>query len=276
MRLATCLAGAPLNLPVMRLVQQAMLPGSRPSVLAEVLPLRSTAASHPGVRAGDLHGRRRVRLPAGVHDRLLLRLPPQGQARRAREGLGLRLGPARFAGGLPCVPHRGRTRRPAFGWQTVTIDDREKVWFGTPRPVRNQARAAARSHRNPLLVVPGGDAWSPPPGSRVVVGAPHVDGQPLHRTELTGTHTVLVIPDGDGWKPRPGTEGEFARVAVPGELGRYRLLTGIVIAETARQLGIRTARTPRPPRRGLSYGSVLGQTAPPETDLVQPWQLTEY
>jgi hypothetical protein len=35
-RLATCLAGAPLNLPVMRLVQQAMLPGSRPSVLAEV------------------------------------------------------------------------------------------------------------------------------------------------------------------------------------------------------------------------------------------------
>ena len=162
----------------------------------------------------------------------------------------------------------------AFGWQTVTVDDREKVWFGTPRPVRNEARAAARGHRNPLLVVPGGDAWSPPPGSRVVVCAPDVDGPPLQRTELIGTGTVLVIPDGDVWQPRPGIE--FARVAVPGELGRYRLLTGIVLAEAARQLGARPARTPRPPRRGLSYGSVLGQTIRPDTDLVKPWELTQY
>jgi tRNA G18 (ribose-2'-O)-methylase SpoU len=82
----------------------------------------------------------------------------------------------------------------ALGWQTVTIDDREKVWFGTPRPVRSQARAAARSHRNPLRVVPAGDAWSPPPGSRVVVCSPDVDGPTLHHTTLTGAGTVLVIP----------------------------------------------------------------------------------
>ncbi len=162
----------------------------------------------------------------------------------------------------------------AFGWQTVTVDDREKVWFGTPRPVRNEARAAARSHRNPLRVVPAGDAWSPPHGSRVVVCAPDVDGPALHRTELTGTGTVLVIPDGDGWEPP--SDAEFARVAVPGEPGRYRLLTGIVLAEAARQLGTRTSTALRPPRRGLSYGSMLGQTALPDTDLVQPWELTQY
>lgn len=162
----------------------------------------------------------------------------------------------------------------AFGWQTVTVDDREKVWFGTPRPVRNEARAAARSHRNPLRVVPAGDAWSPPHGSRVVVCAPDVDGPALHRTELTGAGTVLVIPDGDGWEPPP--DAEFARVAVPGEPGRYRLLTGIVLAEAARQLGTRTITALRPPRRGLSYGSMLGQTALPDTDLVQPWELAQY
>jgi tRNA G18 (ribose-2'-O)-methylase SpoU len=201
----------------------------------------------------DAHGRRQARAPRPESHRptLLLAAPRD----HVEAGSSLR-------------------SAAAFGWPTVTIDDREKVWFGTPRPVRNEARAAARSHRNPLRVVPAGDAWSSPPGSRVVVCAPDVDGPPLHRTELTGTGTVLVIPDGDGWEPRPGTE--FARVAVPGELGRYRLLTGIVLAEAARQLDTRTAGARRPPRRGLSYGSVLGQTALPDTDLVQPWELTEY
>ncbi|MGI5175975.1 TrmH family RNA methyltransferase [Dactylosporangium sp. CA-152071] len=162
----------------------------------------------------------------------------------------------------------------AFGWQSVTLDDREKVWFGTPRPVRNEARAAARSHRNPLRVVPAGDAWSPPPGGRVVVCGPDVDGPPPHRTELTGPGTTLVIPDGDGWEPVPGAE--FARVTTPGNVGRYRLLTGIVLAEAARQLGARTGGVPRPPRRGLSFGSGVDLTVPPDADLVQPWELTLY
>ncbi|WP_238016967.1 TrmH family RNA methyltransferase [Dactylosporangium sp. AC04546] len=161
----------------------------------------------------------------------------------------------------------------AFGWPVVTVDDREKVWFGTPRPVRTEARAAARSHRNPLRVAPAGDAWSPPPGTRVVVCGPDVDGPPLHRTELTGPGTVLVVPDGDGWSAPP--DAEFARVAVPGEPGRYRLLTGIVLAEAARQLGPRPAGAARPPRRGLSYGSALAHSAP-EADLVLPWELLEY
>lgn len=162
----------------------------------------------------------------------------------------------------------------AFGWQAVTVDDREKVWFGTPRPVRNEARAAARSHRNPLRVIPAGDAWSWPSGGRVVVCAPDVDGPPLHRTELTGAGTMLVIPDGHFGDPPEGAE--FARVTTPGELGRYRFLTGIVLAEASRQLGARIARARRPPRRGLSYPSALDQTALSEADLVESWELTQY
>jgi tRNA G18 (ribose-2'-O)-methylase SpoU len=201
----------------------------------------------------DAHGRRQARAPRPESHRpnLLLAAPRD----HVEAGSSLR-------------------SAAAFGWQTVIVDDREKVWFGTPRPVRNEARAAARAHRNPLRVVPAGDAWSPPRGSRVVICAPDVDAPPLHRIELTGTGTVLVIPDGGGWEPPPGAE--FARVAMPGEPGRYRLLTGIVLAEAARQLGARVAPASRPPRRGLSYSSTLSQTARPDTDLVQPWELTRY
>jgi tRNA G18 (ribose-2'-O)-methylase SpoU len=203
----------------------------------------------------DAHGRRQVRTPRPESHRptVLLATPRD----HVEAGSSLR-------------------SAAAFGWQTVTVDDREKVWFGTPRPVRTQARAAARSHRNPLRVVPAGDAWSAPPGSRVVVCSPDVDGPTLHHTKLTGAGTVLVIPDHDGWEPPPGAE--LARIAVPGEPGRYRLLTGIVLAEAARQLGGRTTTTVpgRPPRRGLSYRSALSQATPPDTDLVQPWELTRY
>ena len=85
------------------------------------------------------------------------------------------------------------------------------------------------------------------PGRRLRTGRRRAAAAP-HRPDRPGT--VLVIPDTDGWEPRPGTE--FARVAVPGVAGRYRLLTGIVLAEAARQLGIRAAAVPRPPRRGMS------------------------
>ncbi|MFY1691095.1 TrmH family RNA methyltransferase [Plantactinospora sp. WMMB782] len=201
----------------------------------------------------DAHGRRQARAPRPESHRptLLLAAPRD----HVEAGSSLR-------------------SAAAFGWQTVMADDREKVWFGTPRPIRAEARAAARSHRNPLRVVPAGDAWSSRAGSRVIVCAPDVDGPPLHHAKLTGSSTVLVIPDGDGWEPPP--DAEFARVTVPGEPGRYRLVTGIVLAETARQLGTRTVTARRPPRRGLSYSSMLGHTALPNTDLVHPWELTAY
>ncbi|MEU7875610.1 TrmH family RNA methyltransferase [Dactylosporangium sp. NPDC049140] len=159
----------------------------------------------------------------------------------------------------------------AFGWASVAVEDRDKVWFGTSRPVRAEGRAAARSHRNPLRVVP---SEGPGPAySRIVVCSPAADGPPVHRTDLTGAETLVVIPD-EGWAPPPGCAVTWARVEAPGITGRYRLVTGIVLAEIARQLGARAAG--RPPRRGLSYGSDLRLTAPGDGDLVETWELLAY
>jgi hypothetical protein len=160
----------------------------------------------------------------------------------------------------------------AFGWSAVAVEDRERVWFGTPRPVRAEGRAAARSHRNPLRVVPsdGPD----PVYSRIVVCSPGADGPPVHRADLTGAGTLIVIPD-EGWEPPPSGVLETARVDAPGVTGRYRLVTGIVLAEAARQLGARpTGTAGRPPRRGLSYGSGLGLT--PAGELIGAAELMEY
>ncbi|MFG2039950.1 TrmH family RNA methyltransferase [Dactylosporangium sp. NPDC048998] len=161
----------------------------------------------------------------------------------------------------------------AFGWPSVAVEDRDKVWFGTPRPVRAEGRAAARSHRNPLRVVPA-PGGPDPAYTRIVVCSPGADGPPVHRADLTGAGTLLVIPD-TGWEPPPGAE--FARVDAPGAAGRYRFVTGIVLAEAARQLGPRpTGAAPRPPRRGLSYGSGLVLDAPADADVVEPWELLRY
>ncbi|MGI5239472.1 TrmH family RNA methyltransferase [Dactylosporangium sp. CA-139066] len=157
----------------------------------------------------------------------------------------------------------------AFGWTSVGLDDRDKVWFGTPRPVRAEGRAAARSHRNPLRVVPGGGVQG---YTRVIVCTEDADGPPVHRTDLTGAGTLLVVPDGDFDAP---AGAQFARVGAAGAAGRYRFLTGIVLAEAARQLGPRPEGSAgRPPRRGLSYRSELGLDA--AGDLVEPWELLEY
>jgi tRNA G18 (ribose-2'-O)-methylase SpoU len=172
----------------------------------------------------------------------------------------------------------------AFGWRTVGFDDRDKVWFGTPRAVRSEGRAAARSHRNPLRVVPmQADAY--PAFSRVVVAGARVDGPPLHRVDLAGgPHTLLVLPDEEAPEPdqdwrRPGRTLEFARVELP-RLDfpyRYRLVASIVLAEAARQLGTRsTGRPAGRPRHRLSYESTLTLGAPTDIDLVTPVELREY
>lgn len=156
----------------------------------------------------------------------------------------------------------------AFGWQTVGLDDRDKVWFGTPRTMRAEGRAAARSHRNPLRVVPvSGSVHNG--HDRVVVAGTHVPGPPLHRVDLTGgPRTALVIPDGT---VPEGAGIQYARVDVPASADRYRLVASIVLAEAARQLGIRPATRPR----RFAYESTL-TLVPPDSDLVHPDELLAY
>ncbi|MFD4142847.1 SAV_2336 N-terminal domain-related protein, partial [Streptomyces sp. NPDC058572] len=68
-RLAACLAAAPLNLAVMRMVQSTMLPGSPPSDLAEIL-FSGLLRRVPGGRSGDPLERAYDFVP-GIRERLL-------------------------------------------------------------------------------------------------------------------------------------------------------------------------------------------------------------
>jgi tRNA G18 (ribose-2'-O)-methylase SpoU len=171
----------------------------------------------------------------------------------------------------------------AFGWRAVGLDDSERVWFGVPRAVRTEGRAAARSHRNAIRVLPM-RAEGPLGFARVVVAGAEVDGPLLHRVDLAGGRkTLLVLPDeehkrGVDWRSL-APKVEFARVALPAKdfPYRYRLIASIVLAEAARQIGRAMAAEPTPlPRRGLTYESALTLTASAEADIVPLEDLKEY
>ena len=171
----------------------------------------------------------------------------------------------------------------AFGWRTVGLDDNNAVWFGVSRAMTTEGRAAARAHRNFTRVVPtridGNLGFR-----RVVVAGAHVDGPPLHRVDLTGGRdTLLVIPDEDGRsEPGFGNLGgslSRARVELPSAAFRYRyrLIASIVLAEAARQTGVRAARGPRlPVRRGLTYESAMASVAAGVADAVNPSELNTF
>lgn len=162
----------------------------------------------------------------------------------------------------------------AFGWRSVGLDDRDKVWFGTPRAVRAEGRAAARSHRNPLRVVPVPAG----PGldyARVVVAGAGLDGPPLHRVDLAGRPgTLLVVPDGDADRGHLGDRVELARVDLPALdfPYRYRLIASIVLAEVARQLGTRE----EPARQRFPFESALAVAEPDGVDLVGVGELLAF
>jgi tRNA G18 (ribose-2'-O)-methylase SpoU len=171
----------------------------------------------------------------------------------------------------------------AFGWRAVGLDDRARVWFGVPRATRTEGRAAARSHRNAIRVLPM-RADGPLGFARVVVAGLGVDGPLFHRVDLAGgRNTLLVLPDeeherGVDWRSL-APKVEFARVALPAEdfPYRYRLVASIVLAETARQIGRAVAAEPiRRPRRGLTYESALNLAAGAEADIVLADNLRAY
>lgn len=171
----------------------------------------------------------------------------------------------------------------ALGWRTVGFDDREGVWFGVPRAARTEGRAAARSHRNGVRVLPM-RAEGPTGFARVVVAGARVDGPPLTRVDLAGGRsTLLVLPDeecqpGIDWRSL-APKVEFARLRLPADdcPYRYRLVASIVLAEAARQIGRAAGVEPvRRPRSGLTYESALNMAASAEADLVPPEDLLTF
>jgi len=244
--------------------------GIRPDVLRMALKCFHIPMAGQGVNTLNVAAAAAVAMYylLGARDR---RRPRTGRPERHRPSL-LLLGPSDHV-------EAGSALRSAaaFGWRTVGLDDRDKVWFGTPRPVRNEARAAARSHRNPLRVVPmeGSSEFA-----RVIVAGARVNGPPLHRVDLAGgPGTLLVIPDEATVWRRPAQSRpavEFARVALPDPSAayRYRLVASIVLAEVARQLGVGT-RAPASARTG-DYRSELVFGPVEDADLVKPWELCHY
>jgi tRNA G18 (ribose-2'-O)-methylase SpoU len=170
----------------------------------------------------------------------------------------------------------------AFGWRSVGLDDRHRLWFGVPRAARTEGRAAARSHRNATRVVPM-RADHPLGFKRVVVVGARIDGRPLAGVDLAGgRETLLVLPDEDGvggleWASL-GAQVEFARVELPADAFpyRYRLLASIILAEAARQIG-RPVVAGRPAaRRGLTYESALEVAAAGAWVVVSAAELRSY
>jgi tetratricopeptide (TPR) repeat protein len=118
-RLASCLAAAPLSLPVMRHVQQAMLPGSGPSHLAEVL-LGGLVTTRGVPGEPDESRRWRYEFAPGVRDLLLSGLG-RADARRVLATVSRELnarfgrGADEFAGVVPVPgahPTISATSRP--------------------------------------------------------------------------------------------------------------------------------------------------------------------
>jgi tRNA G18 (ribose-2'-O)-methylase SpoU len=171
----------------------------------------------------------------------------------------------------------------AFGWRTLGLDDRRCVWFGAPRAVVAEGRAAARSHRNAIRVTPMPAAGHLGFG-RVLVAGARVNGPPLHRMDLAGGRsTLLVLPDEEAvrtpdWE-RLGARVEFARVSLPATTFpyRYRLVASIVLAEVARQVGVSVGGRRRPRRpRSLAYESAIDAAARAPADVVTFEQLRAY
>lgn len=170
----------------------------------------------------------------------------------------------------------------AFGWRTIGLEDPKRVWFGARRGVIAEGRAAARAHRNLTRVLPmttGGKSGF----RRVVVAGARIDGPPIHSVDLARRDTLLVIPDeGNGQAPNfngldSPVEPAQVHLTVPAFPYRFRLISTIIIAEAARQIGLRPLGQPRlRARRGLTYESALSMVAPGPADEIDAAALMLY
>jgi hypothetical protein len=147
----------------------------------------------------------------------------------------------------------------AFGWSEALIADRFGVWFGCDRVRRSEGRAAARRGKNAIRLVP--TAGAPGQGFREAVVVSLEPGhRPLGRTNLArGPKQLVVLPDERALDMSREDFGaladrvEWASVELPSSSApaeyRCRLGASIALAEVARQVGARGARSTRSKRR---------------------------
>ncbi len=153
----------------------------------------------------------------------------------------------------------------AFGWQRLLLEDSAGVWFGVPRGVRAEGRAAARRQKNPIRVIP--HTTSPGAFERVRVITTRKRGTPLHRAQLAGGPRQLIVLadesavdfDTQDWH-RLGHEMSFVHLDLPASAFSYhfRLVASIALAEIARQVGQPPRRIPgKPPQTEPVYDRSL-------------------
>jgi hypothetical protein len=171
----------------------------------------------------------------------------------------------------------------AFGWRRAFLEDRDRVWFGVPRAVRSEGRAAARRGRNDIRLVPcSADTCYGSP--EVTVVTRRRNGAPLHKADLArGPRQLVVIPDesrvdvvAEAWG-RVGRAVRFAYLDLPAGqfVYHYRLTATIALAEIARQVGLR-APDIRAPRRPLAYDRVLDRLTQTAGEIVSLAELLDY
>lgn len=153
----------------------------------------------------------------------------------------------------------------AFGWQRLFVDDRHGAWFGTDRVTRSLGRGAARRGRNDIHVIPA--AVNRPHGfAEACIVTAGGEGEPLDRVDLArGPEQLVMIVDPSSAEPAAAELAQLARrirrvrLDFPGPriAHNFRLTASIVLAEVARQVGIRQ-RSPRlrRPLDELSFSDV--------------------
>jgi hypothetical protein len=166
----------------------------------------------------------------------------------------------------------------AFGLREVQLDDRGAGWFDGPHARRREARAAARQHKNPLLVrrAPAGvtDGFA-----EIVVITPWGPGQPLSRERLARGHRLLVVI---GLAPEqvqalPASRIRTATLGLrPVGCAPLRLVASIVLAEIARQTGRPAGRGPVPGPRWPVYERKVKLAADGELLSLDPAALLGY
>jgi hypothetical protein len=155
----------------------------------------------------------------------------------------------------------------AFGWGRVLVEDRAGVWFWADRQRRAEGRAAARQSKNSITIVRVEPERRYAYDEVVIIRpAPGPGSIPLTRVNLArGARQLVVLPDQaaieisleEWWRFSRGVRVAHLGLTNPPTVPRYRALTGIALAEIARQVG-RTATPARPgPDRGPRYERAL-------------------
>lgn len=165
----------------------------------------------------------------------------------------------------------------AFGFHDVLLEDRGAGWFEGTAAVRREARAAARRHKNPLCVHRA-DLRSAARFEEIVLVSAFGTGPPLRRERLIrGQRQLVVIGAAPNELAAVGGRLRFTTLdLVPVPRVPLRLVSSIVLAEIARQVGRRQPTPGRPAPRPPTYEIALELASPSETRLVDPSELLAY